>query len=374
MIRNLFVFTILFALCSCASYTGSFNDSASLSGGNFEISGWGQGQSSAKYLFGIGGLNKEQLVFEAKKDLYENYPLQKGQSYANVSVDFKTLFVLPYIKRTATINADIVQFYPETASSWDSSLQSIFKELSPVPVQSTDTHIDYSVGDRVYSFVHGVVVKGVIIDLDSTMVQIEFVRDSNNLNTKQPFSKVFSTDFSPISSSLKENQMVFYNEGKQWSQGGVVGYNSQYFLITVNGSYLLKPRNSFTLVNETVFFDENENQISEKQNALFKKGEEVFYMNEGAKLDAIFLSGDKDKLVFVDDSNKVMRVKSKFVFSKKEPFNVEGLLLYSDNLVNIQNQSKHPMKVSIEGMNEDFVLIFIDDEYAIMNKKNLKFK
>ena len=49
-------------------------------------------------------------MFEAKKNLYKAHPLAKGQAFANVTVDFKRLYVLCYMKTTALISADIVDF------------------------------------------------------------------------------------------------------------------------------------------------------------------------------------------------------------------------------------------------------------------------
>jgi hypothetical protein len=65
------------------------------------------GKSNTLKIFGIGGLNKEALILEAKKDLYMKFPYQKGIKLSNFSVDFKDSYVFFVNKTTATVSADV---------------------------------------------------------------------------------------------------------------------------------------------------------------------------------------------------------------------------------------------------------------------------
>jgi len=70
------------------------------------------GEASATYVFGIGGYNKEGLINEAKKDMYQKYQLSENQAIANITLDSKHTFIfypLLYTKKII-ISADVIQF------------------------------------------------------------------------------------------------------------------------------------------------------------------------------------------------------------------------------------------------------------------------
>jgi len=114
---------IVIAVSSCAFHSGIMNDSASLHGQDFELLGMAEGRSSTTHVLGIGGLNPLGLVAEAKRAMYNRYPLKKGQAYANISVDFKRSYFFLVNTTTAMVTADIVQFGEEESEE----LQSLFK-------------------------------------------------------------------------------------------------------------------------------------------------------------------------------------------------------------------------------------------------------
>lgn len=101
---------IAVATSSCASHWGMMSGNASLSSNNFKITKIATGTATATKIFGLGGLAKNALVYEAKKDLMENNPLKDGQALANVTVDIKTSIIFFVITERATVTADIVEF------------------------------------------------------------------------------------------------------------------------------------------------------------------------------------------------------------------------------------------------------------------------
>lgn len=127
--RNLLlIFTFLLLMNACSSFHGGLmTGNASLQDNNFELIDFAIGKAKTTKLFGIGGMKKEALVFEAKKQMYLSYPLKKGQAYANVSVDFRTSFIFIATTTNVTITADIVQF-DKSQSSTD-AIQPLFKKL-----------------------------------------------------------------------------------------------------------------------------------------------------------------------------------------------------------------------------------------------------
>lgn len=104
------ILTIALITSSCAMHWGMMTGNASLSSNNFKTMKMVTGTAKATKIFGLGGLGKDALVLEAKKDMLMNYPLKDGQALANVTVDFKTSYVFFVITEKATVTADIVEF------------------------------------------------------------------------------------------------------------------------------------------------------------------------------------------------------------------------------------------------------------------------
>lgn len=121
--------TIVFSLflSSCAFHGGMMTGNANLSGGDFEIISIESGMAKTTQVFGIGGLDKQALVYEAKKSLYRSHPLKKGQAYANVTVDFKRSYFIIVATTIVTITADLVQYDSE-----DSAIQQGMQPFAPI--------------------------------------------------------------------------------------------------------------------------------------------------------------------------------------------------------------------------------------------------
>ena len=98
-------------LSGCAIHAGYMNNSASLSNPNFSYAQQNiSGFAETTYIFGIGGLDKEALVEEAKMNMLKDHPLQPNQALANVAVDWKKTFILVVVYNKCTVTADIVEF------------------------------------------------------------------------------------------------------------------------------------------------------------------------------------------------------------------------------------------------------------------------
>jgi hypothetical protein len=99
---------------SCAIHVGTITGDASISTNNFKMIGMAEGTATTTKIFGIGGLKKNSLVNDAKKDLLQNNPLKEGQALANVTLDFKNSYILFVNKQKATVSADVVEFIAQT--------------------------------------------------------------------------------------------------------------------------------------------------------------------------------------------------------------------------------------------------------------------
>jgi hypothetical protein len=110
---RLFFVVVIAIMSSCFSiHKGNIAGSVAINSPNFiyvkqNISG----ESSATYILGIGGLERESLIAEAKEDLAANHPLKGKQVYANYSTNFKTSIYLGLVIIVKCyLTADVVQF------------------------------------------------------------------------------------------------------------------------------------------------------------------------------------------------------------------------------------------------------------------------
>ena len=115
ILKSFFAITIAVFITSCAAIHGGFmENSASLCTNNFSYVKMNvQGTATATYFLGIGGLAKQTLVNDAKKQLLANNPLQSNQTLANLTLNWKSSYYLGFlfIEVRCTVTADIVEFF-----------------------------------------------------------------------------------------------------------------------------------------------------------------------------------------------------------------------------------------------------------------------
>lgn len=105
-ITPFFSVLLFFVISSCASHTGSI--SSSIIPGNYMYEDIAFGVSQTNQYFGMGGLSKDALVLEAKRQLFLNRPLKANESYANFTIDIKRTKIIVYNQTIVTVSADIV--------------------------------------------------------------------------------------------------------------------------------------------------------------------------------------------------------------------------------------------------------------------------
>lgn len=106
--------SLAICLSSCfATHQGYMANSAALSSKNFSyVKTDARGTSTVKYILGVGGIKRETLVDDAKKQMMSNSPLKDNQTYANTTLNFKNSSFLGFIygKVKCTVTADVVEF------------------------------------------------------------------------------------------------------------------------------------------------------------------------------------------------------------------------------------------------------------------------
>lgn len=107
------LFTLLGILVltnSCAYHSGMIVSTTVNSGpSNLTYVDMAAGYSKASYFLGLGGLNKDALVNDAKRNLYSSYPLKSGESFDNLTLDVKKTIIGPYSKIETIVIADVVK-------------------------------------------------------------------------------------------------------------------------------------------------------------------------------------------------------------------------------------------------------------------------
>ena len=94
----------IFSFSSCDHHYGNIQGSAALSKANFKyVEQNVSGIAEANYVFGIGGLEKQTLVQEAKRNLMEVYPIGENQALVNISVNWKTSFFYPITTKPSAL-------------------------------------------------------------------------------------------------------------------------------------------------------------------------------------------------------------------------------------------------------------------------------
>ncbi|RXQ95625.1 hypothetical protein EO244_07115 [Ancylomarina salipaludis] len=115
MKKLLIPLALISLLSSCAVHQGIISSSSLNRNVKYEDIAYGVSQT--KQVLCIGGLSKDALILEAKRELINNRPLGPNETYANFTVDFKRSF-FPFVNKTkATVSADVVSFTDDSQAN-----------------------------------------------------------------------------------------------------------------------------------------------------------------------------------------------------------------------------------------------------------------
>jgi cell division GTPase FtsZ len=82
-----------------------------LSKKNFKVVEKVTGSSTARYIFGIGGINEKALIENAKSEMLLNANLEgAARAIVNITIEEDMTFYFVYFKRTVTVSGHIVEF------------------------------------------------------------------------------------------------------------------------------------------------------------------------------------------------------------------------------------------------------------------------
>ena len=153
--KQFLLFSIsLFIATSCAYHTGTLSSSTSSS--NVIYEDVAMGVATTSNFFGIGGTNKDGLIYEAKKNLINNRPLQKNEEYLNFTIDFKRTNYLFINTVKVTVTSDVVSKTNDT--------------FKPIYSEKYKSKVLYNVKDSTFFAVGDTIIdqklrKGIILSI-----------------------------------------------------------------------------------------------------------------------------------------------------------------------------------------------------------------
>lgn len=213
-----------------------------------------EGKAKSVFVFGFGDLNKENLVMEARRNMYSNRPLKKDEYYSNFSTSVTNKFILAFIHVTkVSVSADLMISTNETADPFSVGFSNKIKTENPVaepkPAPKKQAEVksirgNLVVGDsvyysnnskdyRLYKVVSFDKENAMITSCDAERKNLLTPLDGNFFNKNREASGFRTGDFVTAEVINAYNSTVT-------EEGTILGFDSGYFLVeTKNGQYKL---------------------------------------------------------------------------------------------------------------------------------------
>jgi hypothetical protein len=205
LISTIFILFTTFTGC-IAYHNGVLSNSGLLISNNFKyVKTDVSGSAKATYVMGIGGVKRQALVADAKKDMMLNNSLKANQALVNTTVNFKNSFFFGFIVVTTTcvVSADIIEFVPSIYNSSQISNQNNDVPNNNIPDNQQNNNITNHSYDQ-----------SVAANLSGNEKTIYLAKSKENLTlTNYPGIK-----------SVKHGDVVKFIDKDNSSQFGIVEY------------------------------------------------------------------------------------------------------------------------------------------------------
>lgn len=108
--KQIIIVLVALMATSCAYHGGMITSTPNFQNGKkVEYVDIATGYSKVSYFLGMGGMGKEALINQAKRNIYATYPLKPGQSFENMTINEKTTIFFPFVKKEILAVADVAQ-------------------------------------------------------------------------------------------------------------------------------------------------------------------------------------------------------------------------------------------------------------------------
>lgn len=167
--KTLLPFLVVVLLTSCRFHSGTFQSNGVAIHQPSRNAGTVSGSASTVHILGIGGLSTKTLIDDAKRNIYERYPLPAGSILENISVNHSKEFYLVGMAHTITIVADVIDINPTTANQHYKGFftsDSIYFPLSNSPYDywGKRATAEFNIGDKVTFLFNGKSENATIIE------------------------------------------------------------------------------------------------------------------------------------------------------------------------------------------------------------------
>ena len=177
------LFTIsLFIATSCAYHTGTFSSSSPCTRVVYEDVAMGVVTTSN--FLGIGGTNRDGLIYEAKKNLNTNRPLNSNEEYLNFTIDFKRTNYLFVNRIKTTVTCDVV-------SRTNDTLKPIYSEKYKAKAFNSTNDIQlFVIGD---SIIDQNLQKGIIVSIlpNNKVLVLSKLSDNSETTSSYKLNNIF---------------------------------------------------------------------------------------------------------------------------------------------------------------------------------------
>ncbi len=112
MCKIAYLTLLSFMLFSCVAYQEG-STTAYTASENVIYNDLAIGTSQTNRILGFGGIRKDALLFEAKRQMITTRPLEAGEEYQNITIDVKHSFIILLHRTKVTMTADVVKHVSE---------------------------------------------------------------------------------------------------------------------------------------------------------------------------------------------------------------------------------------------------------------------
>ena len=208
LLKWIFVFGVFMSLVSCAMHHGSVSSSVIDKSVRYED--MAIGVSQANKLFGLGGVSQDALIFEAKRKLTKNRPLNPNEQYNNFTIDIKTSFWPFYEQVKVTVGADVISILDENDSN-------IYSDLYLKKISCGDMSNDlFSIGD---SIIIKKKINGTLISFEpNNKVRVAYQTKRQRLRTKKvSINKIYTKNKSYNGYNVGDDYIYILSSAKDGS-------------------------------------------------------------------------------------------------------------------------------------------------------------
>jgi hypothetical protein len=231
--KHLTIIFSLFFVTSCAIHSAKTPPQILQAPKGSEYVDIAVGYSKATYFLDIGGMGKVTLINDAKRRLF-SFPLSAGQTFDNLTLDTKTTFIGPYIKRQVILTADVVQ--KDTFSEF--TFSDYYKDLTGT--KSVISREYLSVNEKIIYIDNSRPYYGRVLNLEGERPVIYYIDGSGALKIgKRSWNNIFKI----VNTEIIQKEVGFSLGDKVsarvWNQNGekneitgkIIGLNWFYALI-----------------------------------------------------------------------------------------------------------------------------------------------